>query len=131
MPTTFNPDKIIERLKTFNYRYYYNVNDSVINIYFPFLCFLKIDFKSNKIKMTGRAWLTEYRLERGFLGSAVALCFFIGFGTADIFKAMFLPAGAALIFSYHIICFIKTEAMKTIIHNSAVRCVHAPHFTNK
>jgi hypothetical protein len=116
MPTTFNPDKIIARLTTFNYKHYYHTKDSIIKIYLSFFCILKINFKNDKIKITGHSWLSEERLEWRILVTAVFLGIFIYFNKS-LPNRIYIFCGFGMMLSYFAVCLIKTETMKAIIHN--------------
>jgi hypothetical protein len=118
MPTTFNPDKIIERLKTFNYKYKYEPKNSVITIYLSLFCYLKLDFSKGGLKMTSYNNLdvSNRTLEYGFLSTLIGLSFFAYFSNS-FQHTIYLYCVVGIIISYYVICFIKTETMKVIIHN--------------
>ena len=48
----FYSEKIISRLKIFNYNY--ELNGTILKIFLPMLCYLKINFVADKIKITSR-----------------------------------------------------------------------------
>ncbi|MBI4947140.1 MAG: hypothetical protein HY840_12165 [Bacteroidetes bacterium] len=110
---TFNTEKIISRLKRFNYKY--DLKGTTLKIFLPMWCCLMIDFSSDKIKMTPTAnaySLFPFTLEFEFM------MIFLFFGTLAIYmQAPFLFGLLGIISIRFIACFIKIESMKVIVHN--------------
>ncbi|MDR0970384.1 MAG: hypothetical protein LBM67_07605 [Lentimicrobiaceae bacterium] len=112
-------EKLTENLKHYNYRFhvkkvYGNPDEKIINVYFLFFCFLKIQFPKGKIVMQSRIFYGfGGSLELNFLVycilalSSVALFW----NKIELYVYIFL----FLLLLHQIVCFIKLEALKTII----------------
>ena len=111
---TFNYDKIIDRLKRFNYKY--ELNGETLKIYLPMFCYLKIVNKSGRVKMTSHLnfGFTFLPLEYNFLIYGSALYVFAWYNWATANKALLLLIGLVII--HFVICFIKIESLRIIIH---------------
>ncbi len=106
-----DPEKIISRLKFFNYRY--DLDGHTLKIFLPMLCYLKIQFSTEKIKMSShsRIGFRSLPLEYNFLIYALALFALTWYKWDDLNKGVFVLFGIFLI--YIVICLIKTESMKS------------------
>jgi hypothetical protein len=112
---TFCPDKIVDRLKIFNYRY--QLNGQTLKVFLPMFCYLKIDFKSDKVKMTSHLnfGFRFLPLEYNFLIYGFALYTLAWFNWTSLNKAIFLLIGLFIV--HFVVCFIKIEALRTTIQN--------------
>ena len=111
---TFNPEKIISRLQRFNYNY--ELKDSTLKIYLPTLCYLKIRFSNDRIRITSHLQygFRFLPLELNFLVYG-AVMFALGwFQWTTLNKGAFILLGLILI--HFVICFVKLESMRSIIH---------------
>ena len=113
--STINPERITDRLTFFNYRY--TLEGTTLTIYLSMLCCLKIKFGPEKVKMT------QHILWRPSFFGRLEYSFFI-YGLAAFLLSWLLPVFAkgivifyGVILIYLLVCFIKTENMKSIIHN--------------
>jgi hypothetical protein len=113
--STFNPDKIIDRLKFFNYKYEFN--GQTLKVFLPMFCYLKIDFKSDKFKMTSHLNFGFHflPLEYNFLIYGFGLYILAWYNWTTLNKAIFLLLGLFVI--HFAVCFIKIEALRTTIQN--------------
>ena len=113
--STFNPDKIIDRLKFFNYKY--EINGQTLKVFLPMFCYLKIDFKSGKFKMTSHLnfGFRFLPLEYNFLIYGFGLYILAWYNWTTLNKAIFLLFGLFVI--HFVVCFIKIEALRTTIQN--------------
>lgn len=113
--TPFNPDKIVNRLKRFDYRH--ELNGQVLKIFLPMFCYLKIDFAAGKVKMTSHLnfGIRSLSLEYNFLLYGLGLYVLAWYFWTRLNKAVFLLFGIFLV--HFVICFIKIEALKITIHN--------------
>jgi hypothetical protein len=113
--STFRPEKIIDRLKLFNYKY--ELNGQTLKVFLPMFCYLKIDFKSDKIKMTSHLNFA-FRflpLEYNFLIYGLGLYILAWYKWKTLNKGFFLLFGLVLV--HFVVCFIKIETLRIIIHN--------------
>lgn len=110
-----NNDKIIERLKHFDYKY--ELNGQILKVFLPMFCYLKITIKSDKVKMTSHInfGFRFLSLEYNFLIYAFGLYILTWYFWPTLNKAGFVLLG--LMFIYFIVCFIKIETVKIILHN--------------
>ena len=110
-----NTDKIISRLKFFRYKY--EIDGTSLKILLPMVCYLKIDFAKERIKMTSRIWFgfRFLTLEYNFVIYGFGLYILAWYQWAILNKAIFIFLG--LIIIHFVVCFIKIETMKIIIHN--------------
>lgn len=111
---TINVDKLIERLNFFDYKYI--LDKTTLKIYFSMFCYLKVNFSNDKVKITSHILRPSFidQLEYVFLMYAVII-FLLGWYLPNLNKGVFILFDIFLI--YFIVCFIKTENMKSIIHN--------------
>ena len=112
---TFNAQSIISKLEYFNYKY--EIKDETLKIYLPMLCYLKIKITKDKIKFSShiRFGFNILSLEYNFLIYSLALYLLTWFKWTALNKGIFILLGLFII--YFVISFIKTESMKTILHN--------------
>ncbi len=111
----FNPAQIVDRLNRYNYKY--EVDGQMLRISLPMLCYLKIDFKSDKVKMTShiRFGVPSLALEYNLLIYGLVLYVLAWYFWSTLNKAIFILLGLFVV--YIVVCFIKTEALKVIVHN--------------
>ncbi|MFD0939376.1 hypothetical protein [Pedobacter boryungensis] len=111
----FNHDKIISRLKLFNYKY--ELNGQILKIFLPMFCYLKIDFAAGRVKMTSHLsfGIRSLALEYNFLLYGLGLYVLAWYYWTILNKATFLLFGIFLV--HFVICFIKIESLKVSIHN--------------
>lgn len=110
----FNPEKIISRLQRFNYNY--ELIDTTLKVYLPTRCYLKIRFSNDRIRITSHLQygFSFLPLELDFLIFGAVL-FAVGwFQWANLNNGVFILLGLILI--HIVICFIKLESMRSIIH---------------
>jgi len=112
---SFSPNKIIDRLKIFNYKY--ELNGQILKVFLPMFCFLKIDFKSEKVKMTSHLKFGFHflPLEYNFLLYGLGIYTLAWYNWTTLNKGVFLLLG--LIVIHFVVCFIKIEALRIMIHN--------------
>jgi len=110
-----NSDKIIARLKTFNYGY--ESKGTIIKVYLPMMCYLKTNTAQDKIKITSHIsfGFSYFPIEINFALYALALYILTWFQWTNLNKGIFALLGIFLI--YFVVCFIKLESMRAIIHN--------------
>ena len=113
--TVVNPEKIIERLKIYNYKY--ELDGQILKVILPMFCYLKLDFRSDKFKITSHInfGFPSLPLELNFILYGLSLYILTWYFWTTLNKAFFLLLGLVII--YHVVCFIKIETMKIIIHN--------------
>jgi hypothetical protein len=111
----FNFDKIILRLKTFNYDY--ELKGSTLKVFLPMLCYLKINSGPDKIKITSRIsfGFRFLPIEINFVIYGLFLYCLTWFQWTNLNKGIFALFGIMLI--YFVICFIKLEILRSILHN--------------
>ena len=111
----FNPQKIIDRLKFFNYKY--ESDGQTLKVFLPMLCYLKIDCKSDKVKFTShlKFGFRFLPLEYNFLIYGFLLYILAWYNWTTLNKAVFLLFGLFIV--RFVVCFIKIETLKQIIHN--------------
>jgi hypothetical protein len=111
---------IIENLNRFNFKHKLGTdteksNKRLIFIYLPFLCYIKVSLVEDKIKMSSyiHFGLTNISIEWNFLFYTTALFILTAakWGKIDEFIFVFLFA----LLLYLIICFIKTESLKSTL----------------
>lgn len=110
----FDPEKITSRLKFFNYNF--NLNAKTFKIFLPMLCYLKIKYSNNRVKMSShlRFGFNFIPLEFNFLIYAAVLYTLAWFQWTTLNKGVFILFGLLVI--HFVICFIKIESLKIIIH---------------
>lgn len=109
-----NSDKIISRLKIFNYNY--ELKGSTLKVFLPMLCYLKINSGADKIKITSHIsfGFRFLPIEINFVIYGLVLYALTWFQWTNLNKGVFALFGILLI--YFVICFIKLETMRSIIH---------------
>jgi len=110
-----NSNKIISRLKYFKYNYRHDGN--ILKIHLPMSCFLKIKFKDDGIKLSSHIHFGFHflPLEWNFLIYGLVFYVLAYFQWPTLNKGIFVLLG--LFVTYFVVCFIKIETMKSIIHN--------------
>lgn len=116
-----NPENITNRLRLFRYTY---TTDSfkdepavtVLKIYLPALCYLKVSFFEKSIKMSSRILygFNFLSLEYNFFIYATGLALIAAFSPPQLNMAILIFL--ALILVHFLVCFIKLESLKTVIH---------------
>lgn len=111
----FNSEKITSRLESFNYDY--RLKDKTLKIFLPMLCYLKIKFSNDSVKMTShlRIGFDFLPLEFNFFIYGAILYILTWFQWTTLNKGIFILLGLLVI--HFVICFIKIESMRVIIHN--------------
>jgi hypothetical protein len=111
----FNSDKIISRLETFNYNY--ELDGKTLKIFLPMLCYLKIKSDSSKLNITSHIsfGFRFLPIEINFALYGLALYLLTWFQWTNLNKGLFALLGIFLI--YFVVCFIKLESMRSILHN--------------
>jgi len=109
-----NSDKIISRLKTFNYNF--EVKGTFIKVFLPMLCYLKINSTQDKIKITSHIsfGFRFLPIEINFAIYGLALYILTWFQWTNLNKGIFALLGILLI--YFVVCFIKLESMRSTLH---------------
>ena len=109
-----NSDMIISKLKTFNYGY--EVKGTVIKVYLPMMCYLKINSAQDKITITSHIsfGFNYFPIEINFAIYGLALYILTWFQWTHLNKGIFALLGVFLI--YFVVFFIKLESMRSIIH---------------
>lgn len=111
----FNLDKITTRLETFNYNY--EQKGTTLKIFLPMFCYLKIKSEQDKIKITSHIsfGFRYFPIEINFVIYGLILYILTWFQWTNLNKGIFALFGITLI--YLVICFIKLETMRSILHN--------------
>jgi len=111
----FNYDKIVYRLKLFNYKH--ELKGQTLKVFLPMYCYLKIDFESDRLKMTSRLnfGFRFLPLEYNFLIYGLGLYILAWYKWTTLNKGIFLLFGLVVV--HFVVCFIKIETLKIIIHN--------------
>lgn len=109
-----NSDKIISRLKTFNYDY--ETKGTIIKVFLPMLCYLKIISTQDKIKITSHIsfGFRFLPIEVNFVIYGLFLYTLTWFKWPVLNKGIFVLFGSMLI--YFVVCFIKLESLRSILH---------------
>ena len=115
-----NEEKIISRLKFFNYKY--KSEGHTLRIYLPLRCALKIVFNDGSVSMTSSFWK---RFQLGILPFAILItlvfCLATGFLLPiDIWRPIKRISGILIIASMPLLFILKliiTENMKSIVHS--------------
>ncbi len=115
-----NEEKIISRLKFFNYKY--KSEGNTLRIYLPVRCALKIAFNDGSVSMTSSFWK---RFQLGILPFAILITLVFWIGTTILFQIhIWRPiqrsSGILIIASMPLLFILKliiTENMKSIVHN--------------
>ncbi len=117
----FDIQKIIVKLRFYRYRYSLDVfthpDEVVLKIYLPMLCYLKIRYKNNRIKMTShiRYGFDFVSLEYNML--IYALIFLGITGHWGLKAEPVILSGLFMMIIHFVICFIKIESLRTIVHH--------------
>ncbi len=111
----FRHDKIVDRLKMFNYKY--ELSGQTLKVFLPMFCYLKIDFKTDKVKMTSHLnfGFRFLPLEYNFLIYGLVLFTLAWYNWTTLNKAIFLLLGLFVV--QFVVCFIKIETQRIIVHN--------------
>lgn len=114
----FTPERLINRLKLFRYRYALDTdaNEKVLKIYLPMLCYLKLKFANGKIKISSRIQygFNFLPLEYNFFIYAIGLLLLTAYKWTTIDTVVIMAL--VLILLHFVICFIKLEFLKIIVH---------------
>jgi len=108
--SSVNQERIVDRLWFYNYSY--RLEGSLLTIYLPMLCAVRILFEEDRVKISSHlrgAYFFD-QIEYVFL-SYLGLLFLMAYFAANPLVYAFL----GFIFIYLVICFIKTEVMKSIV----------------
>ena len=110
----FNFDNIVSRLKIFNYNY--ELKGSTLKVFLPMLCYLKINYGPDKIKISSHIsfGFRFLPIEINFVIYGLVLYALTWFQWTNLNKGVFALFGILLI--YLVICFIKLETMRSILH---------------
>lgn len=111
-------DVIISKLKLLGYKLKETRNEKgevILKVFLPILCFLKIKFKGNKIKITTGTYVGFYfySLELTAIVYTLVLTLLLAYEVISmnsVFTVLFL-----LFILYYLICFIKLEFLRIII----------------
>ncbi len=113
-----NPERLINRLELFRYRYALDTdaNEKVLKIYLPMLCYLKMKFANGKVKISSRIQygFNFLPLEYNFFIYAIGLLLLTAYKWTTIDTTVIM--GLVLILLHFVICFIKLEFLKIIVH---------------
>ena len=111
----FDSEKIVSRLKFFKYKY--ELDGRNLKNFLPIFCYLKIDFREDKVKITSRInfGFRFLPIEINFYIYGLILYLLTWFQWTVLNKGIFMLIGIFLLI--FVICIIKTESMKTIVHN--------------
>jgi hypothetical protein len=112
-------ENIRQKLNLYGFRFYERENssgESVLKIYLPMLCYLKITFSENRIKISSRTFigLDFLSLEWNFMLYALALALLLAFQVFDVgsaFTIFFL-----LFLLFFCMGIIKLEFLKTQVY---------------
>lgn len=110
----FNPEKIITRLQLFNYNF--ELKGTTLKIFLPMLCYLKIRFSNDRIKISSHLQF-GFRflpLEYNFLIYGLILYVLAWFQWTSLNKGIFILLGLLVV--HFVVCFIKIESMRSILH---------------
>ena len=107
-------DKLISRLKRFNYSY--EAKGTIIKVFLPMLCYLKINSAQDKIKITSHITFgfSFLPIEINFIIYGLVLYILTWFQWTNLNKGIFALLGIFLI--YFVVCFIKLESMRSVLH---------------
>ncbi len=108
-------EKIASRLQFYDYNF--ELKDSTLKIFLPMLCYIKIRFSNDKIKISShlKFGFRFLPLEFNFLIYGAILYVLAWFKWTNLNKGIFILFGLLVV--HFVICFIKIESMRTIIHN--------------
>ena len=111
----FDSEKIASRLKFFKYKY--ELDGPTLKIFLPIFCYLKIDFREDKVKITSRInfGFKFFPIEINFYIYGLILYLLTWFQWTVLNKGIFMLIGIFLLI--FVICIIKIESMKNIVHN--------------
>jgi hypothetical protein len=111
-------DNIKSKLKVLGYKMKETQNekgDVILKVYLPILCFLKIRFAENKIKITSGTYVGFYfySLELTVIVYSLVLSLLLAYEVIamnSVFTFFFL-----LFILYYLVCFVKSEFLRIII----------------
>ncbi len=113
-----SPERLINRLETFSYRHALDTDEDkkVLKIYLPMFCYLKLKFANGKVKISSRIQygFNFLPLEYNFFIYAIGLLLLAAYKWTTIDTAVIM--GLVLILLHFVICFIKLEFLKIIVH---------------
>jgi len=112
---TFNTEKIITRLEFFNFNY--ELDKAILKINLPLFCYLKIKINDDSVKLTSRIrfGFSFLSLEWNFIIYGLILYLLAYFQWITLNRGIFVLLGLFVI--YFVVCFMKIETMKKIVHN--------------
>lgn len=115
IPSRTIRENIIARLKRFDYSY--DVDGYNLKVFLPMWCYLNLKFTGDKIKISSRITF-GFRflpLEINFFIYSIGLYLLTWFKWEALNKAIFVALAVVLL--HFVICFIKLESLRSIIHN--------------
>ena len=112
---TFNTEQIISRLEFFNFNY--ELDKDILKINLPLFCYLKIKINDDSVKLTSRIrfGFSFLSLEWNFIIYGLILYVLAFFQWITLNRGIFVLLGLFVI--YFVVCFMKIETMKKIVHN--------------
>ena len=112
---TFNTEQIISRLEFFNFNY--ELDKDILKINLPLFCYLKIKINDDSVKLTSRIrfGFSFLSLEWNFIIYGLILYLLAYFQWITLNRGIFVLLGLFVI--YFVVCFMKIETMKKIVHN--------------
>lgn len=105
-------DLIVSKLSEYDYKY--NINGTKLNIILPMLCYLSINFLPQKTKMSSHLTIgiRFLSIEYNYLIYGIFFYFLMTIVSQQIILYYLI----FLYYLYLIICVVKLESMKVIIH---------------
>jgi len=115
MENRLNVETIKVKLDTFDYKY--KDKEGELIVYLPILCYIKVKYTGDNVKFTSRTFLgfNFLSLEFNFLFYSLVFYFTSYFYWTTLNKGIFVLFGIFIL--YFIICIIKVESLKIIMHN--------------
>ncbi len=109
-----NSDKIITRLKTFDYNC--DLNGTILKVFLPMFCYFKIKSGPDKIKITSHIsfGFRFLPIEINFVIYGLILYCLTWFQWTNLNKGIFALFGIMLF--YYVVCFVKLEPLRSILH---------------
>lgn len=112
------PDNIKSKLNFLGYKMKETQNekgDVILKVYLPIVCFLKIRFAENKIKITSGTYVGFhfYSLELTAIIYSLVLVLLLAYeaiSVNSVFTVFFL-----LFILYYLVCFVKSEFLRIVI----------------
>jgi hypothetical protein len=112
------PERLINRLETFSYRHTLDTDagERVLKIYLPMFCYLKLKFANGRVKISSRIQygFNFLPLEYNFFIYTIGLLLLTAYKWTTIDTVVIM--GLVLILLHFVICFIKLEFLKIIVH---------------